>query len=320
MLDSSMLRNLAVGLAGVLVVVACGSEPSSEFGSASGTSGNGNGNGNASSSGLFGDTDAGPPPPAVECKKMDIVFVVDNSQSMKEEQENLAKNFPDFIKVINDYKTEAGDSLDYRVAVTTTDDVADKGKFRKGRGQGADQTCNPGPNNNPWLERTDAEIASFFSCRAQVGTLGSNVERPLEAAKLSVTARLDDGSNMLGGTTSFIREDALLAFVILTDEDEGSANGGEVTPAPLKEAALYTADFDKVKIFRGRWAAAVIAGDRGCESPLGKAADAVRLKQFITTTGKNGVFHSICDGDLTQGLQAALKTFTDACKEFPGVK
>ena len=313
-----MLRNIAVGLLGAFIVVACGSEPTSEFGSSSGTSGTSGDAG--SSSGSFGEIDAGPPPPAVECKKMDIVFVIDNSQSMKEEQENLAKNFPEFVKVINEYKTEAGDSLDYRVAITTTDDGADQGKFRKGRGQGADQTCDPGPNNKPWLERTDADISGYFSCRAQVGTLGTNVERPLEAAKLSVTARIDDGQNALGGTTSFIREDALLAFVILTDEDEGSATGGEVTPAPLKEAGLYTTDFDKVKIFRGRWAAAVIAGDRGCESPLGKAADAVRLKQFITSTGKNGVFHSICDGDLTEGLKAALAKFTEACKAFPGVK
>ncbi|MBX3211745.1 MAG: hypothetical protein KF850_06910 [Labilithrix sp.] len=314
-----MLRKFAVGLAGLVVVVACGSEPSSEFGSSSGANGSSGGGGDGGASGPFGDTDAGPPPPAVECKKMDIVFVIDNSQSMKEEQENLAKNFPEFVKVINEYKTDAGESLDYRVAVTTTDDRADQGKFRKGRGQGADQTCNPGPNNSPWLERSD-DISTFFACRAQVGVLGSNVERPLESAKLAVTARIEDGSNALGGTTSFIREDALLAFVILTDEDEGSANGGEVTPAPVKDAALYATDFDAVKIFRGRWAAAVIAGDRGCQSELGQAADAVRLKQFITTTGKNGVFHSICDGDLTQGLQAALKTFTDACKEFPGVK
>lgn len=251
---------------------------------------------------------------------MDIVFVIDNSQSMKEEQENLAKNFPEFVKVIEEYKTQAGESLDYRVAVTTTDDGVDQGKFRKGRGQGADQTCNPGPNDKPWLERTDEDISGFFSCRAQVGTLGNNVERPLEAAKLAVTARIEDGQNMHKATTSFIREDALLAFVILTDEDEGSANGGEVTPSPLKSASLYPADFDKVKIFRGRWAAAVIAGDRGCESPLGKAADAVRLKQFVASTGANGVFHSICDGDLTAGLKAALATFTEACKGFPGVK
>jgi len=315
-----MLRNIAVGLLGAFVVVACGSEPASEFGSSSGTSGDRNGGSAGTSSGSFGNEDAGPPPPAVECTKMDIVFVIDNSQSMKEEQENLAKNFPEFVKVIDEYKTQSGESLDYRVAITTTDDVTDRGKFRKGRGQGADQTCDPGPNDKPWLERTDADISGYFSCRAQVGTLGTNVERPLEAAKLSVTARIDDGQNALGGTTSFIREDALLAFVILTDEDEGSATGGEVTPAPLKEAGLYATDFDEVKIFRGRWAAAVIAGDRGCESPLGKAADAVRLKQFITTTGKNGVFHSICDGDLTAGLKAALETFTEACKGFPGVR
>jgi len=319
-----MFRKIVVGtfVTVAALIVACGSESTSEFGTSSGTNGDG-----GTSSGVLGSkNDSGPPPPAVECRKMDIVFVVDNSQSMEEEQANLAKNFPEFIKVINEYKTAQGEELDYRVAVTTSDDGVDQGKFRKSRGVLPNLppndpllSCNPGPNNNPWLERKDANISEFFSCRAQVGTVGSNIERPLEAAKLAVTARIEDGLNTMG-SNSFIREDALLALVILSDEDEGSANGGNVTPAPLKESSTYAGDFDSVKIFRGRWAAAVIAGDRGCETPLGKAADAVRLKQFINATGKNGVFHSICDGDLTEGLKAALKTFSDACKDFPGPK
>lgn len=250
---------------------------------------------------------------------MDIVFVVDNSQSMEQEQANLGKNFPEFIKVINEYKTANGELLDYRVAITSTDDVTDLGKFRKSRGQGPDQSCDPGPNNNPWLVREDANIAENFACRAQLGTLGSNVERPLEAAKLAVTARITDGTNTKDGE-SFIREDALLAFVVITDEDEGGADNSTPPPAPLKDASYYAGDFDKVKAgLRGRWAAAAIAGDRGCVSDLGQAADAVRLKKFITAVGKNGVFSSICEGDLTKGLKEALTTFTQACKEFPAV-
>lgn len=319
-----MFRKIVVGtfVSAAAVIVACGSESGSEFGTSSGTNGDA-----GTSSGVLGSkTDSGPPPPAVECNKMDIVFVVDNSPSMTEEQANLAKNFPEFIRVINEYKTAKGEELDYRVAVATSDDVGDQGKFRKSRGVNPEldasdplTSCNPGPNNNPWLERKDTNISEFFACRAQVGTVGSNVERPLESARLAVTDRIADGLNTMNGQ-SFIREDALLALVIITDEDEGSANGGNVTPNPKKDAPSYASDFDTVKIFRGRWASAVIAGDRGCETPLGKAADAVRLRQFITTVGKNGVFHSICDGDLTEGLKAALKTFTDACKDFPGPK
>jgi len=313
-----MLRKIALVGSIVLIagVVACGSEqPASQFGTSGGPEQDG-----GSSSGTFGDSGLTPPPP-LECKKMDIVFVVDNSSSMEQEQANLAKNFPEFIKIINEYKTEKGDLLDYRVAITTSDDTTDRGKFRKGRGQGADQTCNPGPNDQPWLTRNETDINGFFACRGQVGALGSNMERLLESARLSITDRIADGQNTFKGE-SFIREDALLAFVMITDEDEGSSDGAQPPPAPLKDAALYAGDYDNVKAgLRGRWAAAVIAGEKGCDSPeFGQAAEAKRMKQFVSAAGpKNGVFNDICTGDLTPGLTAALTLFTAACKEFPGV-
>src|SRR5688572_11894683 len=54
------------------------------------------------------------------CAKMDLLFVIDNSGSMAEEQGNLGANFPKFIKLLDDFKTSAGDILDYRIGVTTT--------------------------------------------------------------------------------------------------------------------------------------------------------------------------------------------------------
>lgn len=318
MLDSSMLRTIGfIAAAGITLsaLLACGSDDKSEFGSGKSPDA-------GQTTGVFTPTDT-PAPPPIECNKMDLVFVIDNSQSMVEEQQNLVVNFPNFIKVLNEYKTQKGEELDYRVAITSTDDVKDQGVFTKSRGLGPDQSCNPGPNLDPWLERSP-DISSFFSCRAQLGTLGTNIERPLEAAYLALTARGPDGDgrNMKGGTVPFIRESALLGLIIITDEDEGSSDNGEATPSPARENVdEYTREFDAVKRYRGRWAAAVIAGDRACNSStLGQAGDAKRLKQFVNTTGKNGVFRSICDGDLSQGLQAAIDTFTNACKGFPGVE
>jgi hypothetical protein len=106
---------------------------------------------------------------------------------------------------------------------------------------------------------------------------------------------------------------------MITDEDEGGNDANP--PAPLKDPSLYAADFDQVKLMRGRWAAAVIAARNGCTTPeFGYASKSTRLQQFIQTVGKNGVFSDICQGDLTQGLADALKTFTEACKAFPGIK
>ena len=215
------------------------------------------------------------------------------------------------MKVISDYKTKSGDALDFRVAVSSSDDKKDQGKFSSTRAAGAPAGCSAGPAR-PWLERADGDVHGFFGCRASLGTGGTSTERPLENMLLSVTTAT--AANSASGV-SFVRQDALLAFILLTDEDEGSAGGAGNLARPMAD---YPPAFDKVKGERGRWAASVIAGPTSCSSPgFGSAAEATRLKGFITSVGKNGVFSSICTGDLTTGLTEALKTFDQACRDFP---
>jgi hypothetical protein len=319
LLACAVSASLAAGsIISIGTVTGCGSsDPDSGFengGTSGGASGGASGSGGILGGGTSGTSGAsGAPPPAEECKKMDIVFVIDNSGSMKEEQTNLAANFPKFVNVINAYKTKSGAELEYRVAITSSDDTKDKGKFFSTRGEAATAGCSPGPAR-PWLERGDGDVSAAFSCRAQIGIKGSGTERPLESLTLGVSARIADKVNTNNGA-SFLREDALLAFVIITDEDEGSAGDPGKLARPM---ASYPGEFDKVKGERGRWAGAVIAGPTKCTSPgLGDAAEAKRLKSFITGVGKNGVFASICTGDLTDGLTQALATFDQACKDFP---
>ena len=70
-----------------------------------------------------GGGSAQPPVTGVEeletCAKMDIVFVVDDSPSMREEQDNLAANLPQFVQVLDDYLVDDERPLDYRLAVLT---------------------------------------------------------------------------------------------------------------------------------------------------------------------------------------------------------
>jgi hypothetical protein len=310
---------VAAGSVASIATTACGGGgDDSAFGSSGasgGTSGGASGGTSGTSGGILGSnggtSGADASAKVDECKKMDIIFTVDNSGSMSQEQANLATNFPKFVKVINDYKTKGGEQLDYRLAVTSTDDQKEKGAFSATKAQGAPGGCTAGPAR-PWLERADADVAGAFGCRAQFGTKGSNIERPLENTLLAVTERIADGTNAAAGA-SFVREDALLAFVIITDEDEGGTEN-----KPARNVTEYPKELDKVKGERGRWASAVIAGPSACSSPgLGQAAEAKRLKGFITDVGKNGVFSSICAGDLTDGLTQALAKFDQACREFP---
>jgi hypothetical protein len=57
------------------------------------------------------------PPDEERCEKIDVLFVIDNSGSMGEEQANLSANFPAFINVLEEEGVEAN----YRIGVTTTD-------------------------------------------------------------------------------------------------------------------------------------------------------------------------------------------------------
>jgi len=282
--------------------------------------------------GSIGGPQAGANPKADECQKMDIVFVIDDSGSMSEEQSNLAANFPKFVKVLDDFKTKSGSKVDYRLAVTTTgrdlnysielpgfgtlpqNEKGDNGAFRDTKSCGATKR---------WVDKSDANVASTFSCLAKTGTGGASIEMPLYALKLALNDRVADGTNK-----GFLRDDALLATVILTDEDDCSREDNNFTIKTdacdtmpnVRPVADYAAMLDTAAKGPGRWATAVIAGEKACKSSFGDAVEAKRLKDFVSIAGKNGTFSSICDGDLTVALEKALATFDAACKNFPGVR
>lgn len=299
------------------LVFACGPSVRDDGMPGMGDDGTGSGSGSGSGSGNGSGE-------ARQCDKMDIVFVVDNSGSMQEEQQNLATNFPMFASVLDAYTVNSGQPLDYRVALTTTgrdiDYTIDLGggltlpQSEQGENGEFYNNCN---NSKRWLERTDANMGQTLACRANVGTSGPSIEMPLLMSKWALAERAADTN------AGFLRADALLAIVILTDEDDASTtqnnftmNASGQTPTdwnPQDQVSFL----DTLKGNRTRWAAAVIAGDGDCSSSFGSAADGVRLKQFVTLANGNGstqaVFSSICDGDLTVGLREALDTFQAAC-------
>src|SRR3954451_4193325 len=82
---------------------------------------------------------ARPPSPPYEdwmeqakASKIDILFVVDNSGSMLEEQQALSSNFGEFLKFIDPDTGKSGETneVDYRLAVTTSDANNDKGELK----------------------------------------------------------------------------------------------------------------------------------------------------------------------------------------------
>jgi hypothetical protein len=260
-----------------------------------------------------------------QCDKMDIVFVIDNSGSMEEEQINLATNYPLFIEVLENYDYD----LDYRVAVTTTG--MDYTYEMTIPGFGTMPSTQDGGDNGTllqrcdmtrrWIEHTDPTPAETFACASQVGYSGPSDEMPLAVMRAAFEDRISDGTNL-----GFLRDDALLALVILTDEDDCSYEESvtlgfteSLCDVQIEPVTNYLSFLDGLTGDRARWAVAVIAGETSCDSDWGGAAEAHRLKDFVAQTGTNAVLSSICDADLATALEAALDTFDSACEGFPPI-
>jgi hypothetical protein len=254
------------------------------------------------------------------CQKMDVLFVIDNSGSMSQEQTNLIANFPAFITVLNN------SGLDYRVAVTTTGrnysytmstPLGSIPQSQSGGDNGAmlkPAACNM---TKRWIDKTDADPAMAFSCVANVGTGGPSDEMPLSAMRDAFEERMADGTNV-----GFRRTDALLAVVFLTDEEdcsyEQSVNlsfSESLCDSQMEPAANYVAFLDAYTGHRSRWAAVAIAGmgPGSCSSSFGSAAEATRLKAFVQQAGAQAKMASICDGDLSAALSQTLALFQSAC-------
>jgi len=137
---------------------------------------------------------------------VDILWVVDCSGSMSDEQENLANNFEDFIN------TAVSWSADLHIALTTCDIISTdhSGKF-----QGSPAVLkNRGPEALP-----NNQIISLFEDRTT--GLGTNCdggqEAGLEAGHLALSSPLTEGANK-----GFLRDDAKLSVIFLSDEEDQS--------------------------------------------------------------------------------------------------
>lgn len=262
----------------------------------------------------------GPTPDAVGCSKMDVLFVIDNSGSMGQEQQNLIANFPMFISVLD------ASGLDYRVAVTTT---ARNYNYSVVTPFGASLPMSTSGESGEmimpsscsmtkrWIDKSDPDPTQTFSCVANVGTSGSADEMPLGAIRDAFEDRITDGTNL-----GFRRPDALLGVVVLTDEDDCSYEQPvslgftqSLCAAQMEPVANYKAFLDQYTGGPSRWATAIIAGPGPgtCSSAFGNADEAMRLKEFKNVVGTNAVMSSICDGDLSIGLMQALALFESAC-------
>ena len=185
--------------------------------------------------------------------EVDLLFMIDNSGSMSQEQASLAMQLPRLVRILATGDLDQDGTMDFppvkslHVGVISSD---------MGTGGHALESCDDPidgddgvlltqgrvdlsgcvANYPPFLSfeaggGTDPDqLAQDFACVAQLGTGGCGFEQQLEAVLKSVTTHAD------GANAGFLREDSLLGIIVLTDEEDCSLADTELAN---RESAIY---------------------------------------------------------------------------------
>jgi hypothetical protein len=208
-------------------------------GGGSGAGGASTGAGGASTDGGHADAAADPTdhwqilePPL--SRKVDILFMIDNSQSMQPLQDKLLTNFPVFMNIL---KALPMGLPDVHIAVISSDtgpgkfDLPDRHCSLGGDGgrfqSTARGTCAVSPlaagqtflqaSSNQQVKNYTGDITDAFTCIAALGDQGCGFEGQLKSVRLAL-----DPASAPPDNRGFLRDDAYLAVVLVTNEDDCS--------------------------------------------------------------------------------------------------
>ena len=170
-----------------------------------------------------------------ESSKVDVLWVVDNSQSMTPIQGRLADRFVAFFAQLMDSQ------VDYHIGVVTTDVPDEQGRLRE---YGEDVNNPERPHGEPLpncggncryisrniscdnIERTNScHARKVFENMIHVGNTGANYEQGLMAAALALGLTNDAEGTPVPvpvENEGFLRTDADLHVIFVSDEDDFS--------------------------------------------------------------------------------------------------
>ena len=215
--------------------------------------------------------------------KVDVLWVIDDSCSMAEEQIKLQENFDAFIGFF------LNSGLDWHIGVISTDteDPTKSGKLQRGGGR-------------RYIDPQTAFPEQIFTEMSTLGTTGTATERGLLA---SYRALGNNTQDIQRANEGFYRDDAALHVIVISDENDQSA--------PLVNRNEYITFLQNLKDDRDTPVTFnSIVGPRpaGCNNTDTNASPGTTYISVTEQVG--GIFRSICEEEWEPvleelGLQAA---------------
>ena len=173
--------------------------------------------------------------------KVDILFLIDNSTSMRPVQENLARNIDQFVSSLNGLQ-----ALDYQIGVMTNwDDYTLSFQMAHPEGPGVLRSL-PGLSRRFFI-KNDPNLSYRLAQALKVGVMDIQKGGPEHESFLTPLRAMLEKNGRGATNEGFLREDAYLAVVIITDADDMSQN---LTPEHVaRELIDFKGDPRKVMIY-----------------------------------------------------------------------
>ncbi|MBH24318.1 MAG: hypothetical protein CMH57_07700 [Myxococcales bacterium] len=245
----------------------------------------------------------------IDGRKVDVLFVIDGSGSMSEEQGNVSRNLGQFLSTAELLNN------DFQIGVTHLD-LGEAVRFNGEQYEAGELMGDPA-----FLTRQYPNYLTEFQNRVDMGASGGSQEAGLEASRKALSdpyitetndtctndSQCSDPypycgpNNVCGGRNAgFLREDASLEIIILSDEEDQST----ATPD------FYVDFFQSIKGFRNDSllnVSVIVGADVSrntpamCSSSNGDAEAGRRYDTVAQNTG--GTTGSICAADFGGYLQ-----------------
>lgn len=219
--------------------------------------------------------------------KVDIILMVDNSSSMLQYQNKFSSEVPSMIGHLNRL------NLDYHIAVVTSD-------MRSG-GNGGRFVGSP-----RFLSKSTPNLVSTLQSRVTVGQNGSDLERGLESLKTVLQPRYLQGEG-----AGFFRDDALLAMIVLTNEDDYSADSVNTLKQYFDSIKPPVTNVGKSWIlnFIG-----VVTIDGQCRTTADFKEAGLRYMELADHSG--GIKESICESSLGGAVSNVRARIVEILSEY----
>ena len=206
--------------------------------------------------------------------QVDVLWVVDNTQSMTLEHASLEASFSTFISELD--RAE----LAYQIGVITTDMENDGGVLR----------------GNPWIITPSLDDREGAFARAiDVGGSSTSKEAGLAAMVSALSAPVRDDENR-----GFRRSGAALHVIVVSDSNDHSDDWLGANAVQVANQMLQ--DEEDASLVPALFSAVVGDSPNGCSGATGSAMPGPRYAELASRRG--GAFASICESDFDEVLEA----------------